>query len=260
MSIAHEEFFDRLFEGFKNAVSNIECNAENFMDFLVKAMELVERFANDVKKDMELHGLEKKELVEDILCKFFAELTDWAQEREEDYNKLMIELTIYMDKIIDILVSAAKGYLHFNEYLVQAKCCKPKSRRRKNKNETTPKDISEVTPLVDQVYDDVRKSIVNKTFSATNFIVLVTIVMQVVEKLAELSGPEKKEIAIRVIKRLIMEIPMPENEKEAIAIIVETTLSKSIDYIIMAANGELDFGKIKEQFKSIFGCCTKAEN
>lgn len=255
MSIAHQEIFDELFEKFKNTVSHIECTAENFMDFLVKAMEDVERYANDIKDRLVLHGLEKKELVEDLLSKFFNEISEWADERKEDWNKIQIALGIFMNKAIDILVSAAKGQLHFNEEELKQKCgCLPKPLAAESKT-FIPKDVSEVSDLVEKIHNDVKQSIINKKFNASNFIVLVTIVMQVVEQLGDLTGPEKKEIAIRVIKRLVLEIPMPEEDKVAVGIIVETTLSKTIDYIIMAANGELDFGKIAEQFKSIFSCC-----
>ncbi len=46
MSIAHQELFDELFAKFKKAVATIECKAENFIDFLVAAMEQAENINN----------------------------------------------------------------------------------------------------------------------------------------------------------------------------------------------------------------------
>lgn len=267
MSIAHQELFDELFARFKKAVSTIECKAENFMDFLVIAMEEAEKFSKDIKDKVVLHGLEKKELVEDCLNKFFDEVKEWAQDRKEDWGKLQVELDTLMDKVIDILVQAARGVLDLGERVKDncSVCCFKKTGAKGAKGAKSakgtkghrhaPKDVTDVTALTDKIHEEVKASIVNKKFGANNFVVLVTIVMQVVEKLGNLNGPEKKKVVISVISRLIMEIPMPEGDRDAIKIVVDTTLSKTIDYIIMAANGELDFGAIAEQFKKIFNCC-----
>lgn len=255
MSIAHQELFDELFAKFKRAVSTIECKAENFIDFLVAAMEQAERFAREMKDKIVLHGLEKKELVEDMLHKFFDELKEWSDERKEDWQKFKVQIDTFMDKVIDVLIQSARGVFHFNEKIKEKCGCAPKVATVEDKKRHQPKDAAQVTALTDQIHEEVRASIVNKKFGPNNIIVLVTIVMQIVEKLGALTGPEKKEVAISVISRLIMEIPMGENDRATIKMIVDTTLSKTIDYIIMAANGELDFGAMAEQVKKIFSCC-----
>jgi hypothetical protein len=241
--LSHSELFDTLYNAFKNNVSQIEHSEENFMDFLIKAMECVEHFSNSLKE--KIHGLEKKELVKDILHKF---LHEFDKDSGELHN-MLDAIEIFVDKVIDVLVSAAKGQLHFNEAvkLMKHTCCaKPLPQQRIIKK---PKDIAEMQTLMDIIYNEVKESIVNKTFGLNNVVVLITIVMQVVEKVKTLTGPEKKEVVITVIKRLLSEIEM--------------ALGKTIDYIIMAANGELDFGKMIEQakssFKTMFSCCFKKE-
>lgn len=242
--------FDALFEKLNSFFMQIEHTADNFVDVLVKAMEMVEEWSRGLGEKLKIHGLEKKELVEGLIEKL-------ADKFESGADVVQLHVKYWMDKLIDILVTAAKGQLHFNE-TIKAGCgpCK-KTNSKKVKAHATPKDVGEVDKVIEQVHNEVKNAIVNKQFTASNFIVLVTLVMQVVEKAPQLTGPEKKEVAVKVIKRLILEIPMPGADKEAIGIIVETTLSKTIDFIIAAANGEFDFGKIVEQWKSCFPCCYK---
>jgi hypothetical protein len=212
MSIVHQEFFDDLYNEFQKTVSKLECTAENFIDFLVKAMENVEQYSRKVKDQIVLHGLEKKELVEDILKRFFENVKD---NLIEDYETIKVELSALTNKTIDILISASKGHLNFNvEEFGKCGCFAT----RKKQNKFIPKDISDVKILTDQVYDKVKGMIKNKEFNANNFIVLVTIVMQVVEQTQNLTGEEKKQLAIRVIKKIVMEIPM--QNKEIIELII----------------------------------------
>lgn len=260
MSLAEEnQVFDRVYAEFKELVKNLETTADNFMDFVVKAMEKVEEFAERTKDEIVIHGIQKKEIVEDMLRKIFDDL----QVVPEHLEKIKVDLEVWLSKTIDVIVSASKGQLGFQKK-VKEKCgCAPKA----NKNVRSDliigapgSDSADVEKISMQVYDIVRDSITNKSFNAQNFIVLVTIVMQVVERAQTLSGAEKKYVAVSVIKRLVMEIPFPEGDKEAIAVIVETTLSKTIDYIIAAARGELhvDLQQVVKGFKALFPCCFKS--
>lgn len=251
--VADTEVFDELYNKLVAFFQKIDHTADNFVVVLVKSMEIVEEWADSVKNKVKVHGLEKKELVEELMYRIQDKFEDAAE-------KVEVQVKYWMDKLIDVLVAAAKGNLHFNEEL-RAKCNGCIGRKQKGFN---PKDITEIDEVTKTVHEEVKKSIVNKQFTAANFVVLVTLVMQIVEKFPTLSGSDKKVIAVQVIKRLIMEIPMPEGDKAAIELIVETTLSKTIDFIIAAASGEFDFGKLVTQMQALFPCfynmkCCKKE-
>jgi hypothetical protein len=254
MSLAGEnEVFNQIYTEFKELVQDIEAKPENFMDFVVKAMEKVESYAVDVKDEIIIHGIEKKELVEDMLNKLYDDLDI----EEAELEKIKVELKVWLDRTIDVLVAASKGNIGL-------KSDKKKKKKTNNKADliigAAGSDSADVEKIANQVYDIVRGSIANKKFTASNFVILVTIVMQVVERAQTLTGPEKKYVAVSVIKRLFMEIPFPEEEREAIAVIIEFSLSKTIDYIIAAARGELhvDLEIVVSGFKKLFPCCFKS--
>jgi hypothetical protein len=263
-TVLHNELFNQLYETFKKHTSYIDRSIDNFMDFLVKAMEDAEHLCDSLEDRQKIHGLEKKELVKSVLHKFLTDLDQWSDKQKNKITGIVTELELFSDKAIDILVAAAKGQLHFNEAvkLVKQTSCFAKP-NPVQKVSHVPKDISDMQILIDTIYDEVKGSIVNKQFGISNVMVLVAIAMQVAEKNKTLNGPEKKEIVLKVLKRLILEIPMSDRDRMMMDSIIEVALGKAIDYIIMAANGELDFGKMienaKKTFKTMFSCCFKKE-
>lgn len=257
-----QEHFQELYSQFLSEVSDIKCSVDNFMQLLVRAMENVEHYALRIKKTIVIHGLQKKELVQDLILKYYAEFKAWEEVEKLKFEGLKNHLQVVMDKFIDILVSAAKGQMVFKVALEETRkncitCFGGSTKTIANKPIYKPKDVAEVNALVTSIYDQVRASIVNKQFGMNNIMSLVTIVMQAVGQAVALTGPEKKEVAMQVIRKLIAEIPLPDSERETISAIIEGTVSKAIDFIIMAANGQLDFGKMAEQFKTTFACCFK---
>ena len=262
-TIVHtQDLFQQVFERFKVEVARLELVPENFIDFLVTAMETVEKYSREIANDIKLHGLEKKELVEEIIQQFFDDVDKWVEDRQTNLEEFRVVVQYFMDRTIDLLIAAAKGQLGFNAELRREKrrqrCLAHRQRRVNDERIVDPKDVGQVEDLVNEVYDTVRKAIVNKKFTVSNFIVLVTMVMQILESHKDLTGTEKKALAIRVIKRLVNEIPFTDEDRVAVGIIIDTTLPKTIDYLIMAANGDLDFGEMIEKVKNIFSCCRRS--
>jgi hypothetical protein len=245
--VIENNVFENILGELNEFFGKIEHGADNFLDVLVKAMELVEAWADSVKKQMVVHGMEKKELVEELMMKM--------KERFEDaHDAVEAQVKFWMDKLIDILVSAARHKIEFNKAIEEIKTngCMP---CRRLAPVAEPKDVGTVETITEQVHNDIKNAIKNRVFTADNFIVLVTLVMQFMGKFPNLSGQEKKLVAVSVIKRLVMEIPFPEGHKDMIELIIDTSLSKTIDLIISAANGELDISKVVETVKSVFVCC-----
>ena len=245
--------FDKLYDDLNKFASLTEQKAVNFTQILVHAIEIVENWSKSVVLSMVVHGLQKKELVISLMTQFSSKLSD-------EKDKFEIHVKFFMDKLIDVLISAAKGQLSFNEIKeITTQCClKSNSKQpKKLKIKSSPKDVSEVESIVDQVYDNIKTMIVNKQFNVSSFVMLITMVMQALEQLPQLTGPEKKDVAIKVIKKLILEIPIPGIDSEAAGVIIDTSLNTTIDFIISAANGEFDFGKIITEVKGWFSCCKK---
>lgn len=241
-----QEKFDELYAKLESWFQHVDQKAESFLETLIHSMEIVEQWARTLGKNIVIHGMQKKEIVMAMMAKIGDKLV-------EEKDLFFSHVNTIMDKMIDILVEAAKGNLHFNE--VKERCaalCVPKPQPK-----IAVKDVADVEALAKQMHDNIKQSIVDKKFNMTNVVTLVTLVMQMLEQIPALSGPEKKAVAISVIKSLVAEIPIPGVDPATISAIVETSLSKMIDFIISAANGEFDFSKIVEQWKSCFPCCYK---
>jgi hypothetical protein len=93
--------------------------------------------------------------------------------------------------------------------------------------------------LADQLYDIVRRSIDTKRITVASVLNIVTIVMVEVERLGVATGPQKKELALHVIARLIDEIPADQEDKAAIKNAVALLGPSIIDTIVAASKGQI---------------------
>lgn len=107
--------------------------------------------------------------------------------------------------------------------------------------------------LVEDVYGTVKKTF-NHKISPANVVVLITKTMRVAEKVRGATGPEKKDIVLEVIERLVNELPTGEDDKDAIMTAVHLFAPGIIDAVVSAAKGQLDLGKIAKNVRSCFSC------
>lgn len=249
--IIEQNKFEELKGNLTEFFQSIEHSADRFADLLVKAMEEVEMWAKEMKDKIVIHGIQKKEIVVALLQTF-------ADKFEEQKDLFVLQVNYVMDKLIDIFVAAARGQLNLAFELSKSCCARP-IYRNKNKKRVLYKDISEIETITENIFQQVKAAISGRIFNASTFISLVTLVMQFVEKSVAVSGPEKKQVAMNVIVKLIGEIPLEEDQKQIIVTIVNTTLPRIIDFIISAANGEFDFSKVQTMWKNMFPCCFKAQ-
>jgi len=96
---------------------------------------------------------------------------------------------------------------------------------------------------VDALYDGLKKSLVLEELKASNVVGSITHVMTFVEKQKGLTGSEKKEAVVRLIERLVGEIPGDGEDKLALQSAVQIFLSPTIDIIVAAVRGQLDLNK-----------------
>jgi hypothetical protein len=250
--IIEENKFEELRIKLNDFFSQIEHTADNFAELLIKAMEEVEIWAKDMKGKIVIHGIQKKEIVVALLQTF-------ADKFEEGKDLFILQVDFIMDKLIDIFVAAARGQLNL-AIEISKSCCCVRAPSNKNKGKRILyKDVSEIDAITEDVLQQVKAAIAGRHFTANTFISLVTLVMQFVEKSLNATGPEKKQVAMNVIGKLVQEIPMEDSHREIVLTIVNTTLPKIIDFIISAANGEFDFSKVATMWKSMFPCCFKAQ-
>lgn len=252
--------FNTLYGKLCTYLNPLDTKLHSFVSLLVKSMELVHEWSQSLEKTIIVHGLEKKEIVISLM-------TQIAEKFEDKKQELLNIERLVMDKLIDVFVAAEKGQYAFREMQEKVtKCCTKKTpqitkaqRKRRDgtiepTNTTTTSSASDVESAVNLVYDNIKAMIVKKQFNASSFVTLVAMVMQILGQLPQLSGPEKKYVAIQVITRLVQEIPIPGIDEATATLLINTTLSKMIDFIISASNGDFNFTQMLEQVKGCFPC------
>lgn len=79
--------------------------------------------------------------------------------------------------------------------------------------------------------------------SITNVINLVTSTMESAERFRDISGPQKKEVVVNVLDKLVEEIPATQDDKPAIQYSIKLLLPNIIDSIVSATKGQLDLNR-----------------
>ena len=257
-----QEAYDRVMAEVKNEIKN----TENFVLFVVRAMYAV--------KDADLHGLHKKEIVVDIVQK----IVDCMPIPLEEKTTLKARTLPTIEAIIDTLVYAAKGYMYLKhlgtevEEAAEAGCAKCQTlcigRCRGCRRAAAPRsalradpiddDQLDLTGMVDEVYNVVKSMVRQRKITVANLVSIGSTIMQVVEEYPNLVGYQKKHIVLSVAHRLVDEIDdndVDKTTKEIIKIAIDTTLDKTIDFIIKASRGEIEI--INKIVESVEAACAK---
>jgi hypothetical protein len=230
-----------LLEELKEDIQAAELAPHKVLIVLTKAMTAV--------KDSTLHTWQKKNLVIDVVQKIIANMPNILAEEKHKIHTLFLPA---LGDIFDVITGACKGHLFFYKPQPQ----KAKLGFRKRDAIAAPPTITvtvDITPLVDETYQAVRKMIADRAFTMNNLVSIGTIIMQVVDQYPNLKGQQKKDIVLQVAHNLVNEAPLDDAAKALINLAVDTTLNAAIEFIIMAKNGEIEFvNKIEEKLK---GCC-----
>ena len=107
----------------------------------------------------------------------------------------------------------------------------------------------------DQIYDRVKASIAAKRISVANVTIMLTMAMVEVEKVATLTGPQKKELVIHVVSRLVDEIPAEQEDKAAITAAVALFMPSIIDAIVAASKGQFGLNAGADAGGTPAKCC-----
>ena len=88
--------------------------------------------------------------------------------------------------------------------------------------------------------------------SVENLMVVLRFAMEVVE-VTELKGGAQKELAIRLVRTLVVEAPVSdEKEKLMLDMIDQGVLGNTVDLVVDASKGNLNINKV---VKVATGCC-----
>ena len=106
--------------------------------------------------------------------------------------------------------------------------------------------------LLNVLYDKLKKMIKNQEIKPINIIIIAEAAMRLLGKIKNLSGYEKKAMVIELVKKLVREASLSDDDKMAIEIIINYTLPVIIDEFYKISKGGIDFGAIKKSCKRCF--------
>ena len=102
-------------------------------------------------------------------------------------------------------------------------------------------------------YDQIAAIIGNKKVTASNIIYLAGSAMQIVENAKEMTGPEKKELVLNILKEVVRkQRSIVEDEKQILYMMIDQLVPGAVDLVVAGANGEL--GINEAEIRSCLPC------
>ncbi len=124
-------------------------------------------------------------------------------------------------------------------------------------DEINQTEVSEFAKLVTDLTDAMKQGFENFEIDENNIIDYIVRVMAVVEKQKQLSGIEKKAVAVEILLRLVDSLNRLNAEsKTRVKLLVKTLAPSVIDTIVSATKGALSVNKkVEEATKKCFSKC-----
>ena len=198
---------------------NREINSNNWMMLVINVMQCVE----DVD---DLNGNEKKELAIEVIIKIIPQLN---QQNNEIVDKLLNRESL--TTTIDLVISASKGQLDLNKIKKKLFKCFLGCMTSQNilLNNNIDQDI--------EFYKNTLESFKNKEINISNWMMIITKVIQDVEKVTNINGPEKKDFAIQITIKIYKELDL--NNPELDLLFTHTSLSSVVDTLISVSKNKI---------------------
>lgn len=124
-----------------------------------------------------------------------------------------------------------------------------------NSNKSKNKNIN-LSELLSESLNNLRVKLSSITLCPNILHLLVKYVMEEVEN-QPIKGSEKKDLALKLIKNLIIDVPNKEDEETLLKLLNDGTISNIIDIIIDATKGKLNINKTIKIASSCFPKCLK---
>lgn len=124
-------------------------------------------------------------------------------------------------------------------------------------DEINQTEVSEFSKLISELTQSLKTGFENFEIDENNIIDHIVRVMVIVEKQKQLSGIEKKAVAIEILLRLVDSYNrINDSNKSRIKLLVKTLAPSVIDTIISATKGALSVNKsIEEATRKCFSKC-----
>ena len=100
--------------------------------------------------------------------------------------------------------------------------------------------------LVKSVYTDVKKIMGDKQLDAVSALSFTVKLMELVEKYKTLEGKDKKNLVLQVLKLLVDDSNLSDDEQDKLDIILGITVPYFIDMIVAASQGSLALNKVSK--------------
>ena len=109
-------------------------------------------------------------------------------------------------------------------------------------------ELSEIKVVVDEIQDKIEEKVMNKVkeqlknteINMPNVMKIVKITMEVIE-LTEVKGEKQKDLAVKVVKKIVVGAPIVDDQKKNIIQMIDgEVLSSTIDLIVAASKGQLN--------------------
>lgn len=120
-----------------------------------------------------------------------------------------------------------------------------------------PQKVSEFAQLINDLSKSVKDGFENLEINENNIIDYIVRVMMIIEKQKQLSGIEKKSVAIEILLRVVDSHDSLTNEnKNRVKLLIKTLAPSIIDTIVNATKGVLSINKkVEESTKKCFSYC-----
>ena len=104
---------------------------------------------------------------------------------------------------------------------------------------------NDILDALNQLYNHI-KSIHGDKITPSNIILISSELIQIVEKYKSFTGTQKKMLVINTVKKIVNEQVNTLDEKNALNVVIDSTLPHVIDGFISAINGVMKFTKDKK--------------
>ena len=124
-----------------------------------------------------------------------------------------------------------------------------------NSNKSKNKNIN-LSELLSESSNNLRVKLSSIKLCPNTLHLLIKYVMEEVEN-QPIKGSEQKDLALKLIKNLIIDVPDKEDEDTLLKLLNDGTISNIIDIIIDATKGKLNINKTIKIASSCFPKCLK---
>jgi len=104
---------------------------------------------------------------------------------------------------------------------------------------------------VEKVYDFLFSEIAKRSLGVEDILQLATAAMEIVQKVKTMTGAEKKETVLGVIKKAIDSKMVPKNIRQSCRDLLEGALPKMIDLLVAAYRHDINLKKVTSNCKCL---------